>query len=365
VNLFVADPEWGWWIILYFFLGGLAAGAYFVSALIELVGREADRAVARAGYRIAFPLIAVCGLLLTVDLERPERFFHMLLQSQTVDEGFPAGGGLIMLKPWSPMSVGAWALFLFGIVTFLSFLASLWPGNRLDRLLHRHWFGHAFQLVGSGLGFFVASYTGALLTASNQPLWSQTEWIAPLFLSSAASTGIAALLLLAGGRAGPSTPCERLERADLWALLLEVGVFVLFLLSLGGTLWAVWYVWQGKILLLAVPVLGLLVPLALHLIRGRWARFRMPAAAISAVLGGFLLRYSVVATPPALLAHADELLPAAAARAEQATERGTPAGWLRISPEDGRPRGGGPGASDTNHAGTIHERSKIPPAATP
>src|SRR5207253_1797450 len=40
VNLFVADPEWGWWIILYFFLGGLAAGAYFVSALIELVGGE-------------------------------------------------------------------------------------------------------------------------------------------------------------------------------------------------------------------------------------------------------------------------------------------------------------------------------------
>ena len=51
MNLFVADPEWGWWIILYFFLGGLAAGAYFVSALIELIGSEADRVVARAGYR--------------------------------------------------------------------------------------------------------------------------------------------------------------------------------------------------------------------------------------------------------------------------------------------------------------------------
>ena len=30
MNLFVADPEWGWWIIRYFFLGGIAAGAYFM-----------------------------------------------------------------------------------------------------------------------------------------------------------------------------------------------------------------------------------------------------------------------------------------------------------------------------------------------
>jgi formate-dependent nitrite reductase membrane component NrfD len=360
VNLFVADPEWGWWIILYFFFGGLAAGAYFVSALIELIGREADRALARVGYRIAFPLVAICGLMLTVDLGRPERFFHMLLQSQTVDEGFPTGGGLIMLKPWSPMSVGAWALFVFGIITFLSFLASLWPGNWLDRLLHRRWFGHAFQLAGSGVGFFVASYTGALLTASNQPLWSQTEWIAPLFLASAASTGIAALLL-AGCGVAPREPGERLARADLWALVLEMCVFVLFVVSLSGSLWAVWYVWEGKTLLLAVPVLGLLVPLALHLVRRREIRWRMSAAAVSALLGGFLLRYAIVMTPPAMLALADELLPTAA-RAERRTEMGTPGGWLRISPEDGRPRGGGPGASDINRAGSIHERSKIPQA---
>jgi hypothetical protein len=90
----------------------------------------------------------------------------------------------------------------------------------------------------------------------------------------------------------------------------------------------------------------------------------MPAAAVSALLGGFLLRYAVVATPPALLAHANELL-SEAVRVERRTDMGTPAGWFRISPEDGRPRGGGPGASDINRAGTIHERSKIPPSETP
>ena len=34
MNLFVADPHWGWWIILYFYLGGIAAGAYFTATLI-------------------------------------------------------------------------------------------------------------------------------------------------------------------------------------------------------------------------------------------------------------------------------------------------------------------------------------------
>jgi formate-dependent nitrite reductase membrane component NrfD len=366
VNLFVADPAWGCWIVLYFFLGGLAAGAYFVAALIELIGNEADRGLARIGYRIAFPLIVICGILLTVDLERPGRFWHMLLQSQVVDqaqaEGFPwTGAGWLlmvqslMLKPWSPMSIGAWALFLFGGFSFLSFLSSLWPNGWLDRFLHRRWLGHTLQLAGAGVGFFVASYTGALLTASNQPLWSQTEWVAPLFLASAASTGIAALLLL-GRKTVPAAVEERLERADFCSLVLELGVFVVFLVSLGGSLLAVWQVWQGWVLLLGVPLLGLVLPLALHMGRRGVGGWRMPAAVISALLGGFLLRYAIVMTPPALLAHGTPTSPA---------ERGTPAAWIRISPEDGRPRDGGAGASALNRVGVRLEHSKIPPAANP
>ena len=43
MNLFVADPEWGGWIIAYFYLGGIAAGSYFVATLIEWFGRDEDR----------------------------------------------------------------------------------------------------------------------------------------------------------------------------------------------------------------------------------------------------------------------------------------------------------------------------------
>src|SRR6266851_5611793 len=126
MNLFVADPEWGWWIILYFFLGGIAAGAYFMATLIELFGHESDRELARAGYWIAFPLVILCGLFLTVDLHRPERFWHMLFKSevvhQSLSEGWPGStqswrtmSHALILKYWSPMSVGALALLIFGL----------------------------------------------------------------------------------------------------------------------------------------------------------------------------------------------------------------------------------------------------------
>ena len=92
----------------YFFLGGLAAGLYFIAALIELVGTARDRAMAQGRRTIcAFPLALVCGMLLIVDLGRPERFWHMLIQSET---------GRSMFKYWSPMSIGAWALTVFGAV---------------------------------------------------------------------------------------------------------------------------------------------------------------------------------------------------------------------------------------------------------
>ena len=51
-------------------------------------------------------------------------------------------------------------------------------------------------------------------------------------------------------------------------------------------------------------ILGMLAPLALHLRRGA------VAAAALALVGGFILRYAILMTPPALLARAPEFVPA-------------------------------------------------------
>ena len=80
---FSVPPDWGWLIVFYFFFGGLAGGCYFLAALIDLVGRPEDHPLARLGYYIAFPCVILSALLLTFDLQRPLRFWHMLIESNT------------------------------------------------------------------------------------------------------------------------------------------------------------------------------------------------------------------------------------------------------------------------------------------
>ena len=73
MNRYVADADWGVWIIWYFFLGGIAAGSMVVASLAGLFGDESDRRAARAGDYIALPLVMICGVFLIIDLGNPPR----------------------------------------------------------------------------------------------------------------------------------------------------------------------------------------------------------------------------------------------------------------------------------------------------
>jgi formate-dependent nitrite reductase membrane component NrfD len=287
-TFFTAAPEWQWLIILYFFVGGLAGGSYFLAALVDLLGTPADRYLARLGHYVAFPAVVVSGLLLTVDLGRPERFWHMLLQSETLRP---------MLKPWSPMSLGAWALLAFGAFAFLGFLAALAEAGRLPAWLARlrppGLVGTALAVLGGLLGFFVAGYTGVLLAVTNRPIWSDSPLVGLLFIVSAASIS-AALLLLLGWRWRRSTPgLAALERFDAWVLVLELGVLVAFLASLGAV-FRVWLSGWGVLLLLGVVIVGQLLPLWLEWRPRTLGRLTTPAVAVLVLIGGFILRVAIV-----------------------------------------------------------------------
>jgi formate-dependent nitrite reductase membrane component NrfD len=366
MNLFVADPQWGWWIILYFYLGGIAAGAYFLATTIDLVGTDRDRELARIGYWLAFPLIVVCGLFLTVDLGQPTRFWHMLFRSEVVDHALAAGwrlmAGAPLLKYWSPMSVGSWALTVFGLCSFLSFLGSLWPEGRLARVLRHGIFGKALAVVGCAMGLFIASYTGALLTATNQPVWSDSVLIAPLFLTSAGSTGLAAMLLIARWRGiGSLETLERLAKADLWVLGLELVLFLAFLVSLSGLLVPALRTWHGEVLIVGTLVVGLLAPLAVHVVVGVSRRRAALALSALVLVGGLLLRYGIVTTPGELLRRGPAVVEGAAPPEANPVSRllnGDPSRVIGFSPEDGRPQGGGPGADPLNRPADLRPRSK-------
>ncbi|HEV2440730.1 MAG TPA: NrfD/PsrC family molybdoenzyme membrane anchor subunit [bacterium] len=242
---FVRPPDWTWFILGYFFCAGLTGGLYAVGAMLRLWGRPGDEAVARTAFLWAFPILIICPILLTIDLGQPLRFFHMLVATT------PGQGGLIF-HAWSPMSVGSWALLVYGIFAFLSFLEALRgrPGG-----------GRLFTAVGGLFGLFVASYTGVLLSVSNQPLWSDTWTLGGLFLASGLS-GAAALLAAAARREAAAAGTEaRLHLADGYFALIEL-VWILLLFAtlaaagtLSVTLRAPW------IVLWLIVLIGLIPPL--------------------------------------------------------------------------------------------------------
>ena len=286
---FSAPPDWGWLIVFYFFFGGLAGGSYFLAVLIDFFGRDEDRPLARLGYYIAFPCIVISGLLLTLDLTRPLRFWHMLIESNTFRP---------MFKYWSPMSVGSWALLIFGIFALLSFLGALveddrlaWPDGRMIR--PPTMLGRIIGLIGGIFGFYVAGYTGVLLAVTNRPIWSDTPLLGMLFVVSAASISAALMILLAQRSRWTMPGLIALHRMDTWVVALEFLVLIAVMISLGPVFRAWLNAW-GLLLFFGVIVVGMLVPLALYWRREWFGDRNVTFAATLILVGGFILRLVIV-----------------------------------------------------------------------
>src|SRR5262249_37173810 len=248
---FVAPPQWEWYIVWYFFLGGLAGGAYLLGTILRLLGDRRDADMARLAFLVALPALAICPILLTLHLGRPLRFLHMLVNSRAPSLNF---------KYWSPMSAGVWVLLIFGAFAFVSFLEAV-VGEERFRLL-RGSFGRLFIVVGAFFGVFLAGYTGVLLSVSNQPIWSDTWALGGLFLASGLSVAAAALALLArSGTASAPVTAAKLARADRYFSVLELVLLVLFFVSLGAM--GARFLELRWLALWAVVLAGTLVPLLL------------------------------------------------------------------------------------------------------
>jgi protein NrfD len=300
-TFFTAAPEWGWLIVLYFFIGGIAGSAFFLVSLLHMferkgvAGRESRvrlSPIVRLGYYLAFIGAVISGFLLTIDLTRPLRFWHMVIQNHT---------GRLMFKAWEPMSVGVWGLLLFGLFAFLAALAALSedrPSIRLlqsapVRFLRRRGPSVVTAVLGSIFGLFIAGYTGVLLAVTNRPIWADSHLLGLLFLVSGASTGAAALILLAVRRraADPAT-VGWLVWFDRNVLILELLVLFAFLISL-GSIARIFLSWWGVLLLIGVVGIGILWPLLLERGRSHTPSELMRSASL-VLLGGFLLRMVVL-----------------------------------------------------------------------
>jgi formate-dependent nitrite reductase membrane component NrfD len=265
-------PGWEMQIVWYFFLGGIAGGAYFTAAIADYFGSARDRAVARVGYLVSLPLVAVCGVLLIVDLGVPARFLNMVLN----------------FKFWDPMSIGAWAIGVFGAFAFVSSVLSFTSSESVASVRR------TIGLVGTLFGFFLASYTGVLLSNSALPFWADARLMGALFLASGGSTGMAAVALimfLTGRSTGEAW--HKIEMADRFSLIIELVVLALFLGLLGAASRPITSGHFAPLFWGGLVVAGLLVPLALNFFGGRLRGLGALSAAL-VLVGGFILRYVVV-----------------------------------------------------------------------
>ncbi|HWC75393.1 MAG TPA: NrfD/PsrC family molybdoenzyme membrane anchor subunit [Gemmatimonadales bacterium] len=274
-TFFTASPHWTWFIIPYFFVGGIAGGAFFLATALEWFGRPEDRPVIRTGYSTAFWGAIISGALLTIDLGKPLRFWHMLFQS----DNFPH----LAFKSWSPISFGAWALLLFGLCALLAYVGA-WSGSPLAKLIAG---------LGGLLGLFVAGYTGVLLTVTNRPIWAESPLLGALFLASGASTAAATLSLLSPRRGATAGSLAWLESFDTRALIFELIILVVFV----AWLWPIRQVWLsvwGLLLLIGVVGAGILWPLLLRARPSGTGGGMLRNAAAMVLIGGFLLRVVIL-----------------------------------------------------------------------
>jgi protein NrfD len=294
-TFFTDAPHWTWWILLYFFVGGIAGTAFMLVSLLDWSStgsRELPaRPIVRLGYYMSFIGALISGFLLTIDLNRPLRFWHMLIENHTSQPIF---------KAWVPMSVGSWGLLVFSLFTFLAALSVLGqdrPGLRLlqsspVRSLRRPVPRTIIAVLGSISGLFLAGYTGVLLAVTNRPVWADSHLLGLLFLVSGASTGAAALILLALRRRADPGTVGWLVWFDRNVLILELLVLVAFLISLGSVA-RVYLSWWGALLLIGVVGIGILWPLFKERGDAHAPRQLMQSAAL-VLFGGFLLRMVVL-----------------------------------------------------------------------
>jgi formate-dependent nitrite reductase membrane component NrfD len=281
------SPHWPVLIDVYFFLGGLAGGAFVIATIATLLDAGRFRDVSRVGYYLALAALIPCPIILIVDLGVPVRFMNMMRT----------------FNPTSPMSMGAWALLGFSACAFLAALLTLLEDTGRARTLALP--KTVVGVIGGFFGFFLAAYPGVLLSATAQPLWAGGHALGALFLAVGASTGAAAiaLILMLVGR--PATDSVRTLRTMLvLSLLLQLVAVVVFVVSVQGSgslaatraLAALTSGSFGLTFWLGAIVVGSVLPLLLGLVDLKRRSPGLTAlASVLVLIGGFLVKFVIVA----------------------------------------------------------------------
>jgi formate-dependent nitrite reductase membrane component NrfD len=279
------SPHWPFLIDVYFFLGGLAGGAFVFATAAQILNARRYRDVIRAGYYLALAALIPCPLILIIDLGVPSRFLNMMMRFNTE----------------SPMSMGAWALLAFSACAFVAALLTFMED--LGRARAVAGIKRLVGVVGSAFGFFLAAYPGVLLGASARPLWIEGHALGALFLAVGASTGAAAmaLMLVVMGRRDEVSSVRTMTVVALVIQLIALMVFVASVQTSGSvaSTTALKLLTEGRFAALfwgGAIIVGSVLPLLLGIVDLRRRSFGLTAlTSLLVLVGGFLVKYVIMA----------------------------------------------------------------------
>lgn len=302
------SPHWPLLIDIYFFLVGLAGGAFMAAGVADIFGSKRDRVVTKVGTYLALLALLPGPLLLIVDLGMPSRFLHMLIVPKaSTDIGMSAITiGPFHIKPYSPMNLGAWALLGLGVCAFIVALSLYVEDSGRARDLGP--VRGAFGAIGVLLAFFVAGYPGQLLSTTAQPFWTNARPMGALFIAVGASTGMATIALILSLR-GPEVggSLAKVRRGYTIAVVIQaLTLIAVFMAVARGPAWSAsrsamltsgsysLVFWVGAV------GIGLLAPLILEVRDGFFQGYRrgrgmVALASLLILIGGFLTKYLVFA----------------------------------------------------------------------
>ena len=279
-----AQSKWSWLIAAYLFLAGLGGGAYVTGVVADFLG-EGWGAIAKIGVCLAFPCVAAGCVFLIFDLGSPANFWRAAMRPNT-----------------SWIARGTIIITIFMIVDVIHIALWLWPvGNLAESDGARHCLGS----IGVIFALCTMIYTGILLGAARPIAFWSTAMLPLLFLVSALSTGIMAVILLASfGGTSQLGPIHDLARFDILLIILEIFVLLFYLQGthrVPESRASAQFVLAGSVAPLfwwGVAALGLIVPLLLELIsrsaEGGWAVTLALLASACGIAGGLFLRQVVL-----------------------------------------------------------------------
>ena len=270
-----AQSKWGWLIAAYLFLAGLGGGAYVTGAVAGWLGEE-WLGIYKIGICLGFPCVLVGCIFLLADLGSVQNFWRAAMRPNT-----------------SWIARGTIIITIFMIVDFIHIVFGVWPANSLAEAAGARNF---VSVLGIIFAFGTMIYTGILLGAARPIAFWSTAMVPLLFLVSAISTGIMAVVLIGsmGGEA-LAGPLHTLAQIDIAIIVLEMFVLLFYLqgthrvpesrasaqIVLTGSVAPLF--WWG------VALLGLIAPLVLDLLDFA------AVAAICGIIGGLCLRQVVLA----------------------------------------------------------------------